>query len=508
MKRLISVIALAAVLSCTWAFGQAPKYEFRGAWMHIIGQGQYARMGSVETQEYLKNQLDLLKRAGCNAVVWQIRPQADAAYYSNLEPWTRWLTGKPGVAPDPIWDPLQFMVTECHKRGIELHAWINPYRVTSGKDDRPAEGHIYYEHPEWFLNYADGKIYFDPGLPESRDFIDLVVRDIMKGYDIDAIHMDDYFYPYPVKGAEFPDTASFARYGKGWGDIGEWRRHNVDMLIEQLHNSIADVKPWVRFGISPFGIWRNKKSDSNGSNTNGLQCYDALYADCPRWTAMGWVDYMTPQLYWELEHKAASCLELSKWWDQHANGRHMYFGLSVKNLMDHKDVADWNGDTLNTTQLDHRMRINRELENVHGITWWPGYVVTDNYKGVLDSLSTNHMVTKAIVPPYTWLDDVAPDAVKDLKVSEIKEKKSKTRKWEVTWNAPVTDDPMQEAHMYVVYRFKGDEPVDISRAEAIAEIQDARSYTLTTSKKERCKIAVTVLDRCNNESEPIVVEVK
>ena len=213
-KTFLAIIMLAAVIVNAQ---EAPKREFRGAWLHIIGQEQYARMTSSETQDYLRDQLDKLDRAGVNAIIWQVRPQADAAYVSYYEPWSKWITGEAGRAPEPLWDPLQFMIDECHNRGMELHAWINPYRVTSGEKDRPAQGHIYYEHPEWFLKYADGKIYFDPALPESRDFINTVVRDMISRYDLDAIHMDDYFYPYPVTGVEFPETASFARYGKGWG---------------------------------------------------------------------------------------------------------------------------------------------------------------------------------------------------------------------------------------------------------------------------------------------------
>ena len=239
---------------------QAPKREFRGAWMHIIGQSQYAAMTPQQTQAYLRHQLNSLQAAGCNAVIWQIRPQADAAYPSSLEPWSRYISGTAGVAPSPAWDPLRFMITEAHSRGMELHAWINPYRVTASKGEMPAPGHIYYRHPEWFLAYADGKIYFDPGLPQSRDFICQVVTDIITSYDVDAIHMDDYFYPYPVEGVDFPDDASYTAYGEGM-ERGDWRRHNVDLLIEQLHHTIAAIKPWVRLGISPFGVWRNIKSD-------------------------------------------------------------------------------------------------------------------------------------------------------------------------------------------------------------------------------------------------------
>jgi len=476
------------------AFAQ-PKHEFRGAWMHIIGQQQYARMTPAETQKYLIDQLDKLQQAGCNAVIWQVRPQADAAYPSDLEPWSQWITGTAGKAPNPVWDPLQFMIEQAHSRGMELHAWINPYRVTHSNSDVPPKGHIYYKHPEWFLKYADGKIYFDPGLPECRDFIDKVVRDLLNRYDIDALHMDDYFYPYPKKNAEFPDTASFAKYGAGWLR-DDWRRNNVDLLIEQIHATIEEVKPWVRFGISPFGIWRNKASDPDGSQTNGLQCYDALYADCPKWTREGWVDYMVPQLYWELEHHAASDLVLMHWWNDHANGRHMYYGQSLRNVMDYRDIAAEQGDTTNPTQLDHKIRLQRALPNVHGVVWWPAYTLTENYKGALDSLSSNQQATLALTPPYTWIDEEAPDAVTNLKIKKIKGKKC------LTWKKRKTHDPMQEQVRFVVYRFSPRGAVNINDPKAIIAITGNNFVPLPDGGKGNYRYAVTALDRCNNESLP------
>ncbi len=502
MKRLLffSMLIMALTGCLAAADGsvqqrQLPKHEFRGAWMHIIGQKQYAEMSPEQMRDYLIKQLDLLQQANCNAIIWQIRPQADAAYPSKLEPWTRWLTGEPGKAPNPVWDPLQFMIEQTHQRGMELHAWINPYRVTSSQEDQPAEDNIYYEHPEWFLKYADGKLYFDPGLPESRDFIDTVVRDILVRYDIDALHMDDYFYPYPVSGAEFPDTTSYNEYGIGW-DKNDWRRHNVDLLIEQLHNTIQEVKPWVRFGISPFGIWRNKASDPDGSETNGLQCYDALYADCLKWTAEGWVDYMVPQLYWELEHKAASDLVLMHWWNDHANGRHMYYGQALNNVMSHQDIADEGGDPTNPTQLDHKMRLQRAMDNVHGVTWWPGYTITSNFKGVLDSLSSRQTCYPALIPAYTWLDAEKPHKVHDLNIKKVKGKKS------LVWRPHETDDPMQQAVRYVIYRYPKGKKGHLDNPANILAITGETTYQLPDGGKGNWQYAVTALDRCWNESDP------
>lgn len=256
MKKKLTIFFLSVMATVGAVNAENPKREFRGAWMHTVHQGQYAKQSTAENQAYLKEQLDLLQQAGCNAVVWQIRPSADALYPSELEPWSRFLSGEAGVAPSPMWDPLQFMIDECHARGMELHAWLNPYRVTTSKDEKLADNHIYHKYPERFLTY-DNKLYFDPALPENREFIIDVVKDIITRYDVDAIHMDDYFYPYPLKDVDFPDDASYAKYGNGMVR-GDWRRQNVDMLIEGLHNVIAENKPWVRFGISPFGIWRNK----------------------------------------------------------------------------------------------------------------------------------------------------------------------------------------------------------------------------------------------------------
>ena len=502
MRKLRQTIVLAIVTLtaiCTMA-QTAKKHEFRGAWLHIIGQNQYAKMTPEETRNYLVGQLNELKACGVNAVIWQIRPQADAAYPSQIEPWSKWISGTSGVAPNPVWDPLQFMIDECHKRGMELHAWINPYRVTSSKTDEPAKGHVYYEHPEWFVKYADGKIYFDPALPESRNFIDKVVRDIISRYEVDAIHMDDYFYPYPVPGVDFPDDASWEKYGKGqgWTDRGDWRRHNVDLLIEQLHKTLQEVKPWVQFGISPFGIWRNKDVDPRGSETKGLQCYDALYADCPKWTKEGWVDYMVPQLYWEQEHPRANGKVLMHWWNGEAYGRGMYYGFSVHNMMGNKDTRD---TTINN-QLGEKMELLRTLEHVNGVVWWPGYTVTANHKQVGDMLKKTYMASQALPPTYTWLDNKAPEAVSTISVEQSKSGTT------LSWEAPKATDEMQKAARYVVYRFKKGEPVDINKAEAIVEITGETRYCTKSTEKGAFVYAVTAVDRCNNESAPVKVEVE
>lgn len=486
MKKILlsAALMLSAFASTSFAAETTnPKTEFRGAWIHTVHQGQYAKMTTEENKAYLRDILDKLKAAGCNAVVFQVRPSADALYPSEFEPWSRFLTGKAGVAPTPMWDPLQFMIDESHARGMELHAWLNPYRVTTSKNEKLPSNHIYSKHPERFVTY-DGKLYFDPGLPENREFIEDVVKDIVTRYNVDAIHMDDYFYPYPVKGVEFPDGKSFAKYGEGM-ERGDWRRHNVNLLIEGLHEVIAETKPWVRLGISPFGIWRNKKSDPRGSDTNGLENYDGLYADVLLWTEKGWVDYMLPQLYWELEKKVASSEKLAYWWNDNANGRHMYIGQDVNKTMNMPDLAP----SKNPTQLDHKIRLTRELKNIQGNCWWPGYSITKNYKGVADSLATNQQSTIALVPSYTWIDNVAPAEVKSL------EKKGD----KLVWTVEDTEDEMQKANTFVVYRFNAGEKVCLDNAAAIKAVTYNNEYALP-KEKGKFVYVVTVLDRANNES--------
>ncbi|MBR5435420.1 MAG: family 10 glycosylhydrolase [Muribaculaceae bacterium] len=483
MKRILiaSLIAAFAVS----AFAQNPKREFRGAWLHTVSQMHYTHRDADGNKSYLRDQLDKLQKAGCNAILWQVRPSADAFYPSKLEPWSRFLSGKAGVAPDPVWDPLQFMIDECHARGMELHAWLNPYRVTTSKNEVLPKNHIYYKHPERFVKYGD-KMYFDPGIPQNRKFIESVINDIITRYDLDGIHFDDYFYPYPEKGKQFPDSASYAKYGKGM-KRDDWRRHNVDLLIEEIHNLISKKKPWIVFGISPFGIWRNKKSDPRGSDTNGLQNYDALYADVLLWTEKGWVDYMLPQLYWELEHKAASTLVLADWWSRWTNGRRMYYGQDVRKTMTKPDLPP----STDKNQLAHKIRLTRENPNVHGNCWWPGYAITENVEGVADSLATNFQSTVALVPTYPWISDKAPKAVGNLRVEGNS----------LVWNSDKIKNKTEDAVKWVVYYFPKGKAIDLDDAAAIQCVTWRKQYAIPADKRHGTYV-VTSLSRVNEESKP------
>jgi uncharacterized lipoprotein YddW (UPF0748 family) len=272
-----------------------PKFEFRAVWVATVANIDWPSKPGLSTEQQQQEVIDILnmhEKLGMNVIILQVRPTADAFYPSALEPWTRYLTGTPGQAPEPFYDPLQFWIEECHKRGMELHAWLNPFRVALNHQQPLAGNHIAFQHPGWILKYGNS-LYFDPGLPQTREFAAQVVKDIVSRYDVDAIHFDDYFYPYPLQ-EDFPDTASFAFYNRGFfpEDKADWRRENVDIIIKMLNDTIKSVKPWVKFGISPFGVWRNIADDPRGSDSRaGATNYDHLYANIIKWQENGWIDY-------------------------------------------------------------------------------------------------------------------------------------------------------------------------------------------------------------------------
>lgn len=484
MNRLKKVVFVSLSIFLTVITSQAsglisPKREFRGAWLQTVYQDRFLKNSTENNKEFLRSQLDLLQLAGINAVMFQVRPSADAFYNSVYEPWSRFISDT-GNAPTPFWDPLQFMIEECHARGMELHAWINPYRVTTSAKDVLPKNHIYHQDPSRFISF-DRKLYFDPGNPDNREFIVMIVEDIVSRYDVDGIHFDDYFYPYPVKGLKFNDEKSYNKYGKGL-KLDDWRRKNVDLLIENISAKIKKIKPWVRFGISPFGIWRNKASDPRGSETKGLQNYDDLYADVILWAEKGWIDYLIPQLYWSLENKIASSEILSRWWSDNCKGRHIYIGQNVKVTL--PEAAE-------TSQLGQKIEITRNNPRIQGNCWWSGFDLTANHRGVIDSLSLDHQTHIALPPEYPWISTNKPQPPSDLHIAG---------KY-LTWEIPARSNQTSDAVMFVVYAFPESGKVDINNAEAIACVTDASSFSLTAFPKGS-RFVVTSLSRANVESDP------
>ncbi|NCW87708.1 MAG: glycoside hydrolase, partial [Chitinophagia bacterium] len=337
--------------------------------------------------------LDQHQRNGMNAMIVQIRPAADAFYPSSYEPWSEWLTGEQGKAPAPYWDPLAFMIEETHKRGMEFHAWLNPYRAvqTIGKSSIAAD-HITKRKPEWFLVYGDKK-YFDPGNKDAQQFVVNVVRDIVKRYPVDAIHMDDYFYPYRIAGKEFPDAASYARSGSTLNKE-DWRRSNVDSIILAISKAIKEEKKQVRFGISPFSVWRNQDKDPRGSDSRAGQTnYDDLYADILLWLQKGWIDYVTPQLYLEIGHDKIAYEKLLDWWSKNAYGKHVYIGHGIYRV-DEKTSVKWK----NPAELPNQLKLLRQNPNVQGSIYFSSKSFDKNPNGWNDSLQNNYYKYPALVP--------------------------------------------------------------------------------------------------------------
>ena len=480
--------------SLTHRADSTPKREFRGAWIQTVGQSRYQQMNSAAMKHYLADMVRKFDEAGINALVFQIRPEADAFYKSNLEPYSRFFTGAQGKSPDdPDFDPLAFIIDECHKRGMELHAWLNPYRVKSNISSQLAPNHIYWKDPERFVQYGN-QLYFQPGLPENRSFICEVVRDIVSRYDVDAIHMDDYFYPYPIAGTPFPDDNSFNMYAASQGFLpnqrADWRRNNVNLLIQQLKYTIAGTKPWVRFGISPFGIYRNKRNDPNGSDTNGLENYGDLYADIKLWVEKGWIDYNLPQLYWEIGHERADYTTLLHWWNANNFEQPLYIGQDLQRSMD-------------KNELDVKIRQSREMSFVHGNCYWYGYLILDNTNGVADTLKTGAHRAKALIPAYTHLHKGRPDKVKKLTQVFTEDMHF------LTWEYKKQPRNPETAQQFVVYRFGNNEKTDINRAENIVAVTPDNFFVLPyEGGNNRYTYVVTALDAFKNEGKAVRIKVK
>ena len=473
-----------------------PKREFRAAWIQSVN-GQFRGMPTEKLKQNLIGQLNSLQKAGINAIIFQVRPEADALYASRLEPWSRFLTGVQGKAPEPYWDPMQFMIDECHKRGMEFHAWINPYRTKTTLKSELAPNHVYNIHPEWFVTYGD-QLYFDPALPESRRHICMVVSDIVSSYDVDAIHMDDYFYPYPIKGKDFPDDASFARFGGGFSNKGDWRRSNVNVLIKKLHETIREIKPWVKFGVSPFGIYRNESSDPLGSKTKGLQNYDDLYADVLLWAREGWIDYNIPQIYWHIGHPVADYETLVMWWARNTENRPLFIGQSVMNTVQN---ADPKNPSIN--QLPRKMALQRAYQTIGGSCQWPASAVVENVGKYRDALIAEYHKYPALPPVFDFIDNEAPAKVRKMKPVWTEDG------YILFWTAPKYKEEMNRAVQYVVYRFNDKEKVNIDDPSHIVAITRDNFYKLPYEDgKTKYRYVVTALDRLHNESKSVGKKIK
>ncbi len=382
--------------------------ELRAVWVATVGNMDWpSRKGltSAQQQAELIAILDRLVELHMNAIVLQVRPAADALYQSSIEPWSDFLTGEMGRAPEPFYDPLAFATAEAHKRGLEMHVWINPYRAKDPSTRGSlAANHIARANPELVRQYGPF-LWMDPGEPAVRARPTAGGLDLVRRYDIDAVHMDDYFYPYKEsvrrRELEFPDRASYARYRRGGGTLArdDWRRENVNLLVRELYDGIHATKPWVRFGISPFGIWR----PGNPSSVRGLDQYTELYADARKWLREGWVDYFVPQLYWPVNRPQQSYVALLQWWtQQNFKGRHIWAG-NYTGRVGFTNSAAWRTD-----EVLEQIRLTRAQPGASGNVHFSMNVFMQNPDSLNQRLLREVYAVPALVPATPWLDRRIP----------------------------------------------------------------------------------------------------
>ncbi len=501
MKQTFRVSYLLAVISILFtnlSFAQ-PNYEFRAAWIATVANIDWPTRGNYDSESQKREFIQLLdmhQRNGMNAVIVQVRPATDAFYPSPYEPWSQWLTGKQGKAPFPYYDPLEFMVTETHKRGMEFHAWCNPYRAEMAIGQSSiAANHVTRTNPGWFLTYGN-KRYFDPGNKEAQDHVVKVIRDLVKRYKVDGVHFDDYFYPYRIPGKEFPDHASYRKYGNGMSR-DEWRRSNVDSIIVKLKDAIREEDRFCKFGISPFGVWRNEDKDPLGSATTaGVTNYDDLYADILLWLKNGWIDYVAPQLYWEIGHKAAPYEVLLDWWSKNSYGRHCYIGIAMYR-------AGSNNAWKNPNELPGQIRALREYPNVQGAIYFSSKSFVNNPNGWCDSLQNNYYKDPAMVPPMPWLDTVRPEAP-FVSIDAASDSASLVINIEKAFD-------MRNTRSFVIYAIDPKENTGgDSKSESILKvISSPTSQSTIKLSREEIKnkiVAVSCIDIKNNESDLVWIE--
>ena len=463
--------------------------EFRGAWIQCVN-GQFMGMSTADMQKTLTYQLDELQKDGANAIIFQVRPECDALYNSSIEPWSRFLTGEQGKAPSPYWDPLQWMIEQCHKRGMELHAWINPYRAKTKTTHVLSPKHIAHKRRDLVFEY-DGQYILNPAYDENRQYICHVVGDILRRYDVDGLHIDDYFYPYPAAGCTIPDENLYRRNPGGHSNIGDWRRYNVNLFMKEMHDTIRAVKPWVKFGVSPFGIYRNKKSDPNGSDTRGLQNYDDLYADVLLWINNGWVDYCVPQIYWQIGHPTADYKTLIQWWDRNASARPLYIGEDVERTVKYKD-----DDNPNQHQMPAKYKLHDFANNVQGTVLWYAKAAVDNIGNYGKMLRNVYWRTPALQPLMPFISKKQPGKPRKVKMVWTSDGPM------LFWTAPKTKSKSKDwasnAHQYAVY----------CDGTLVAITSDTFFKLPYVDGKTKHTYVVTSLNRIHNESKAVKKKIK
>jgi len=477
---LISLLMLVILTNCT-KNTEIPKREFRAVWFTTVKNLDWPATPNETVEDQKQNAIEMLnklKKANFNAIIFQVRCECDAFYKSSYDPWSYYLTGEQGKAPTPFYDPLQFMIDESHKRSMELHAWINPFRAVKGIGDfELSEKHVAKTNPDWV--YIAGKTkYLNAGIPEVRNYITNVIVEIINNYDIDGIHFDDYFYPYAKITNQ--DSLTFIKYNRNIKDIDDWRRDNINIFVSQVNDSIQALKPNLKFGISPFGIWKPE----HPKGIKSMNAYDILYCDPITWLNEKTVDYITPQLYWPIGGNQ-DYYRLVNWWSERLNGRHFYSGHAPYRL------PKWKDD-----EIINQILVNRDNEKCLGSAFFRTNIgILDNPKGLYDSLLTNYYKYPAIPPVMDWKKSSKPNSPSNLKFNFNDE----INKNILTWDK----DSLERHHNFVVYKLTDKSKIKekINNPKNIVEICSSNSSLLKPVKtKGPVYYAVSKLNRDNLES--------
>ncbi|HEU5160305.1 MAG TPA: family 10 glycosylhydrolase [Streptosporangiaceae bacterium] len=462
--------------------------QLRGMWIATVAGIDWpsdARRSAARKQADFRRLLDTATALRLNAVVVQIRPTADAFYPSPYEPWSQWITGRQGK--NPGYDVLGHMVREAHARGLEFHAWFNPYRVSRQRDlKRLAATNPARRNPGWVRRYGTG-LWYDPGLPQVRDLVSKVVLDVVRKYDVDAVHFDDYFYPYP-ESRDFPDKATYRAYGKGFKSKAAWRRHNVNVMVRRVSGEVHRAKPWVRFGISPFGVWRNAATDRAGSATRALQSYDDIYADSRLWVRRDWVDYIVPQLYWPIGDRRAAYRTLTAWWSRQVRGTdvQLHIGHGAYRV---GEPGPWR----EAGELSRQLDVNKRHPQVRGDVFFSARDLAADRRGFARRLAAGHYARPALVPVAPRRATGRPPAPPAKVTATAPPGKAVTVRWRPSGAA-----------RYAVYRVEGKQPgcARIDPRTLVTTAGGAAVLDRGARPGATYTYYVTALDRAHRESRP------
>lgn len=479
--------------------------EFRGVWIATVGNIDWPSARNLSSDQQKKEiikLLDLFKSMNFNAIVFQVRPSADAFYKSKYEPWSFYLNGENNKAPLPYYDPLAFIIDETHKRGMEFHAWLNPYRaVVNYQEYKSNPFPLTYEKPEWFINYGKNK-YFDPGLPEVRAYTNKVVTDIVQNYNIDAIHFDDYFYPYKIKGEIFDDQRSFKAYGASFypDQSEDWRRENVNRIIRELHLTIKRLKPWVQFGISPFGVWRNHTDDLRGSITEAGQTnYDDLYADIVLWMKNGWIDYILPQAYWHIGHDKVDYKEVVAWWAKNSFGTNLYVGHSLYRLGKQNEDKAWN--VQHPTQIEQQLEMNTSISQIEGSVFFSAKSLVNNPFKINELLKDKFFQYPVLQPVANKNEKFSPQPVSNVRLTKLKSKQ-----YLLEWDLIPENDSFQ-AVKFLVYQFEHGETHNIHKTSNIISLTGETKLMIPKkSLQSSHSLIIIAVSKNNNLSSPVSIK--